>query len=168
MAADLYRSIVAQSRQPDFFARLGVADTIEGRFDLILVNAFVVFRRLKQDQAGRDLAQQVFDAMFAGLDQNMREMGIGDVGILKRVRKMSESYHGRIVAYEEGLRDGDEALASALNRNLYADTEVKPEQLAAMVRYVHLADAALATQKSEDLMNGIITFPDAPECMPEN
>ena len=82
-AFELYTAMVTQARQPDFYAKLGVPDTMEGRFDLILVHAFILFRRLKADDGDRDLAQHIFDVMFADLDQNMREMGIGDVGILK-------------------------------------------------------------------------------------
>jgi len=82
-AFELYTAMVTQARQPDFYAKLGVPDKMEGRFDLILVHAFILFRRLKADDGDRDLAQRIFDVMFADLDQNMREMGIGDVGILK-------------------------------------------------------------------------------------
>tara|TARA_B100000123_G_scaffold92140_1_gene66954 strand:+ start:1358 stop:1915 length:558 start_codon:yes stop_codon:yes gene_type:complete len=162
-AFELYTAMVTQARQPDFYAKLGVPDTMEGRFDLILVHAFVLFRRLKSDEGDKDLAQNIFDVMFADLDQNMREMGIGDVGILKRIRKMSESYHGRIVAYEEGVQSGAAELAAALNRNLYADTEVSDEQLMAMVGYVHDALASLAKQPILDLQRGVVHFPDAPK-----
>ena len=142
---------------------VGVADTMEGRFDLILVHAFVLFRRLKKDNESRELAQEIFDVMFSDLDQNMREMGIGDVGILKRIRKMSESYHGRIVAYEEGVQSGAIELAAALNRNLYADNEASDAQLMAMVGYINDALAHLDRQKTEELHNGVIHFPAVPE-----
>lgn len=162
-AFELYTAMVTQARQPDFYAKLGVPDTMEGRFDLILVHAFVLFRRLKSDKGDKDLAQAIFDVMFADLDQNMREMGIGDVGILKRIRKMSESYHGRIVAYEEGVQSGAAELAAALNRNLYADTTVTDEQLMAMVGYVNDALAVLAKQSILDLQKGGVHFPDVPK-----
>lgn len=161
-AFELYTAMVAQARHPDFYVNLGVPDTMEGRFDLILVHAFVLFRRLKTENGDRDLAQNIFDVMFADLDQNMREMGIGDVGILKRIRKMSESYHGRIVAYEEGVQSGAAELAAALNRNLFADTEVRDEQLMAMVGYVHQALTDLDRQEISDLQNGKVHFPDVP------
>ncbi|WP_430475451.1 ubiquinol-cytochrome C chaperone family protein [Thalassospira lucentensis] len=161
-AFELYTAMVTQARQPDFYAKLGVPDTIDGRFDLILVHAFVLFRRLKTDNGDRDLAQHIFDVMFADLDQNMREMGIGDVGILKRIRKMSESYHGRIVAYEEGVQSGAAELAAALDRNLFADTDVTDEQLMAMVGYVNDALASLDKQAILELQNGAVHFPDVP------
>ena len=162
-AFELYTAMVTQARQPDFYAKLGVPDTLEGRFDLILVHAFVLFRRLKSDDGDKDLAQAIFDVMFADLDQNMREMGIGDVGILKRIRKMSESYHGRVVAYEEGVQSGAAELAAALNRNLYADASATDEQLMAMVGYVNDALAVLSKQAILDLQNGVVHFPDAPK-----
>lgn len=162
-AFELYTAMVTQARQPDFYAKLGVPDTMEGRFDMILVHAFVLFRRLKVEDGDKDLAQHIFDVMFADLDQNMREMGIGDVGILKRIRKMSESYHGRIVAYEEGVQSGAAELAAALDRNLYADCDVSDEQLMAMVGYVHDALAALEKQTILQMQNGAVHFPDAPK-----
>jgi cytochrome b pre-mRNA-processing protein 3 len=161
-AFELYTAMVTQSRQPDFYAKLGVPDTIEGRFDLILVHAFILFRRLKADDGDRDLAQRIFDVMFADLDQNMREMGIGDVGILKRIRKMSESYHGRIVAYEEGVQSGAAELAAALDRNLFADRKVSNEQLMAMVGYIHDALTSLENQTILQMQNGAVHFPDVP------
>jgi len=162
-AFELYTAMVTQARKPEFYAKLGVPDTMEGRFDLILVHAFVLFRRLKSEDGDRDLAQNIFDVMFSDLDQNMREMGIGDVGILKRIRKMSESYHGRVVAYEEAVQSGAAELAAALNRNLYADTDATDEQLMVMVGYVHDALATLAKQPILDLQDGAVHFPDAPE-----
>tara|TARA_R110001583_G_scaffold27985_7_gene99758 strand:+ start:32242 stop:32931 length:690 start_codon:yes stop_codon:yes gene_type:complete len=159
----LYSALVSQARQPAFYTRLGVADTMEGRFDLILVHAFILFRRLKKDENSRELAQVIFDVMFADLDQNMREMGIGDVGILKRIRKMSESYHGRIVAYEEGAQSGAIELAAALKRNLYADTEVTDAQLMAMVGYINDALSELDKQNSQNLHSGVVYFPDVSE-----
>lgn len=161
-AFELYTAMVTQARQPDFYAKLGVPDTMEGRFDLILVHAFILFRRLKADDGDRDLAQHIFDVMFADLDQNMREMGIGDVGILKRIRKMSESYHGRIVAYEEGVQSGAAELAAALDRNLFADCNVSDEQLMAMVGYVHDALAKLEDQTILQMQNGAVHFPEVP------
>ncbi|MCC9622905.1 phage tail protein [Thalassospira sp. MA62] len=161
-AFELYTAMVTQARQPDFYAKLGVPDTMEGRFDLILVHAFILFRRLKDENSAKNLAQKVFDVMFADLDQNMREMGIGDVGILKRIRKMTEAYHGRVVAYEEGVQSGLADLAAALDRNLYADTEVQTEQLMAMVAYVQEALTMLANQPIEELQTGKVRFPDVP------
>tara|TARA_R110001583_G_scaffold178786_2_gene334820 strand:+ start:34997 stop:35542 length:546 start_codon:yes stop_codon:yes gene_type:complete len=155
----LYTALVSQARQPAFYIQGGVADTKEGRFDLILVHAFMLFRRLKTSPAQKELAQQVFDVMFADLDQNMREMGIGDVGILKRIRKMSESYHGRIVAYEEGIAAGDTALGAALDRNLFAETNVTVGQIAAMTSYIYATVDHLATLDDAALIRGEVSFP---------
>lgn len=158
----LYTALVNQARQPGFYLQGGVADTKEGRFDLILLHAFMLFRRLKGSSAQKELAQQVFDVMFADLDQNMREMGIGDVGILKRIRKMSESYHGRVVAYEEGVLAGDASLAAALDRNLFADTQVTPDQLAAMTAYVFATLDHLSLLDDDALLRGKVSFPAPP------
>lgn len=161
-AFKLYTAMVTQARKLEFYRDIGVADTMEGRFDLVLVHAFVLFRRLRGSAEQKDLAQTIFDVMFADLDQNMREMGIGDVGILKRIRKMSESYHGRIVAYEEGVEQGDDVLKAALDRNLFADASPTPAQLNAMTGYVHNALAHLATIPDLALQSGDVSFPDVP------
>lgn len=164
IASGLYTVLVAQTRRPAFYATLGVPDSVEGRFDLLLVHAFLLFHRLKSEGApAEQMAQDVFDLMFADLDQNLREMGIGDMGIGKRIRRMSEAYHGRVVAYEEGLAGDAESLRAALKRNLYAAAEPRPDQLAAMDTYIRREIDALAQQSFADLAAGKLRFGPAPE-----
>jgi len=125
----MYSAAVQAARDTWFYQPppdgLGVADTLDGRFDLISLHAFLVIRQLRrQPDPGAAIAQAVFDAMFSDMDRNLREMGVGDLGVSKRVRSMWEAFHGRASAYEAGLdaaeRDGDEsALAEALARNIW-------------------------------------------------
>ena len=117
----LYGTAVVAAREPYLYRSLGVPDTLDGRFDLIGVHAFLVIRRLGQGPApGPDLAQAVFDAMFADMDINLRELGVGDFGVGKRVRAMWEAFHGRAKVYETALAANDLAeLAAALERNVW-------------------------------------------------
>ena len=100
-ADQLYRRLVRQARDPVFYLHLGVPDTPDGRFDMIILHAFLVIRRLKAEHERTvGLAQAIFDLMFADMDQNLREMGVGDLGVSKRIKGMAEACYGRTVAYE--------------------------------------------------------------------
>lgn len=135
----LYRIAGDQSRLPVFYTDLGVADTFDGRFDMLVLHVHLLIRRLGADPAdGKRLAQQVFDVMLGDLDQGLRLAGVGDVGIGKRVKKMSNAYYGRAIAYDAAL-DGDDrsALAQAIRRNVYRERDDAgrgPETIAAYVR----------------------------------
>ncbi len=164
---ELYGAAVRAARHPAFFARLGVADTLDGRFDLIGLHVALLIRRLHRDAdpRGAALAQAVFDAMFADMDFNLREMGVGDMSIARRVKNMWEAFHGRAQAYEAPLEAGDRAaLAAALARNVWrgavAPTDAAPAELAALSFTI---DAALAAQPIEALARGQAAFPSPEE-----
>lgn len=167
----LYVAIVKQARLPEFYDSFGVQDTPEGRFDMVAVHCYLVIRRLRDDQ-GRtsELAQALFDIMFADLDQNLREMSYGDTGVAKRIKKMAEGFYGRVKAYDAGMDEGDNTsvLEQALDRNLYRDTPVTPEQLAAMSGYVRIQAANLATQDLNDMMAGKVSFSPPPPQVSRN
>ena len=157
----LYGAAVATARQAHFFADLGVPDTLDGRFDLVSLHTGLLVCRISRDPDPRAkaLAQAVFDAMFADMDVNLREMGVGDLAVGKRVKRMWEAFHGRAQAYDQALRAGDmTALAEALARNVWRGTapEAAPARLAALVA---AADAALAAQPFARLVQGQVTFP---------
>ncbi len=166
----LYVEIVRQSRLPVFYETFGVQDTPEGRFDLLAIHTYLVLRRLQHErERTAELAQALFDLMFADLDQNLREMGYGDTGVAKRIKKMAEAFYGRIKAYDEGLDalKGNSAtddcsafqvLEQALDRNLYRNTSVTADNLTIMARYVHKQAQHLETQGIGDLMAGILTL----------
>ena len=117
----LYGRAVAAARAPFLYTGLGVPDTLHGRFDLIGLHAFLLIRRFRRLPApGPDLAQAVFDAMFGDMDVNLREMGVGDLSVGKRVRTMWEAFHGRAQAYDAAMDAGDlGALEQALIRNVW-------------------------------------------------
>lgn len=154
-----YLQIVARAREPVFFLEHAVPDTLDGRFELIAVHAFLVLNRLKAEHAASaDFAQELFDAMFADLDRGLREMGASDIGVGRHVKEMAKGFYGRIVAYEQGLAAGDDRLAEALRRNLYGTASPPPEAVAAMACYIRSQAAALAQMRLQDLLSGQVKF----------
>lgn len=159
-ATELYAALVTQARRPEFYEACGVPDTVDGRFDMIAVHAFLLMRRLRAEgEAARGLSQSLFDIMFADMDQNLREIGVGDLGVGKRVKAMAQAFYGRVGAYDAGLDDpADPALAAALRRNLYRKTAPSEAQVAALVMYMRRENAALAGQPSDELHGGRVAF----------
>jgi cytochrome b pre-mRNA-processing protein 3 len=154
-----YASIVEHARRPDFFLRLDVPDTLDGRFEMIALHMFLVLNRLKAEhEATAEFAQALFDAMFADLDRGLREMGATDIGVGKRVKEMAKGFYGRIAAYEKGLEGDDKALSEALKRNLYGTVQPRPEAIAAIVRYMRTQAKALARQPVEAFFDNDIKF----------
>lgn len=160
-AAHLYVAAVEQARRPEFYRRCGVPDTLDGRFELIALHTFLALHRLAadSDQASRDIAQALFDRLFADMDRSLREMGVGDMGIGRRIQQMAQGFYGRMAAYRQALADGDEALEGALRRNLYGTVAVEPAMTALLVAYVRRAVAELADQPADDLAAGRVVFP---------
>ncbi len=155
----LYARIVAQARRSEFYETWAVPDSVDGRFELIVLHVFLVLQRLKQDGEPADaLAQSLFDTLFVDLDQSLREMGAGDLGVGKRVKRMVQAFYGRVEAYEAGLSQGEAALQEALRRNLYGTTTPEPRHLAALAGYLEDQSQILAAQTSSDLASGSLVF----------
>ncbi len=155
-AVALYDIIVAQSRKPEFYVHCGVPDTVDGRFDMIVLHAFVVLRRLKDRH--RDIAQALLEAIFDDMDRSLREMGAGDLGVGRRVKTMAKALYGRIAAYEGALGGDGAALAAALRRNLYGTVDPDLECVEAMVAYVHTETASVEQQSLESIAAGSLSF----------
>ncbi len=160
VATNLYNDLVAHARNPVFYTSYGVPDSELGRFEMICLHAFLLFRRLgKTDNDGRELSQAVHDLMFADIDRTLREQGIGDMGIGKRVKKLARNLYGRIAAYEAGFAAGPEELREALQRNLYATATASDREIEAMAAYIVDAIEALDGQPAPDVMAGQVSFP---------
>jgi cytochrome b pre-mRNA-processing protein 3 len=158
-AAELgYRRVVEQSRRPEFFTAYGVPDTLDGRFELICLHAFLYLYRLKSErpQSGR-FCQELFDTMFVDMDRSLREMGKSDLSVGKEVKRMARGFYGRIRAYEDGLAGEDRVLAAALARNLFG-TAKGALPLAAATAYVRRAAAQLGVQPAAELLAGHVVF----------
>jgi cytochrome b pre-mRNA-processing protein 3 len=153
-AARLYETIVRQSRDPWFYAELGVPDNVDGRFDMIVLHAWLVFRRLRElDQF--DLSQALFDEMFADMDENLRRLGVGDMSVGKNVKRMAEALYGRMNAYDEGVLAGDRELITVIQRNLYGTVEnPNGAWLAAMASYIRRQMKSTSSVSSTELKEG--------------
>jgi cytochrome b pre-mRNA-processing protein 3 len=160
-ARRLFDAIVAQSRRAEFYQHFGVPDTLDGRFDLMVLHVFMVIERLQGEAAAGDLPQVVVDRMFTILDLNLREMGVQDVGIGKRIKVMAEGFNGRINAYRTALADDDGgSLRQALHRNVFGAADIAGDQLANLEAYVRTAVAALRALPVRRLVEGYMAFPD--------
>lgn len=160
---DLHAAIVEQARQPAFYAQHGVPDSLDGRFDMLVLHAYLAFRRLKElGQPAEAMSQQLFDLIFDDMDANLREIGVGDLSVGKKVKKMAQAFFGRAAAYDAGLEPGaaPDVLEQALRRNVYG-TVANPAQndLAWLAGYTRSAIATLAAQPAESLLKGRIGFP---------
>lgn len=119
-AMQLYQSLVARARQPIFYAALGVPDTLDGRFEMITLHVFGALQRLDDAHA----SQALFDAMFRDMEANLREMGVGDLSVPKKMKFMMRAFNGRCHSYAVALRDGDRpVLIDALRRNVYGTVD---------------------------------------------
>lgn len=156
----LYGAIVDQARLPAFYNDCGVPDTVSGRFDLIGLHAYLVMRCLKgmANERGAGLSQRLFDIMFTDMDRNLREMGVGDLSVGKKVKGMAKAYYGRVKAYDEGLAGGPEALEAALRRNLFIETEPHDENVTQMAAYLVQSVAASSRWTIEQLEEGRLQF----------
>ena len=162
---ELYGHAVAAARDPYLYTDLGVPDTLDGRFDMVGLYTFLLIQRLKREPApGPALAQAVFDAMFSDMDINLREMGVGDLSVGRKVRVMWEAFHGRAAAYAAAMTAGDTvALETALARNVWRG-EPPPAGTAAALGHLVLAqETHLSAQDMTALAHGTVRFLTAKE-----
>ncbi len=118
-AAAVYARTAERARAPVLFAECEIPDTLDGRFDALALHAALMIDRLRREPDGEVLAQAFFDAMFRHLDLTLREIGVQDLGVGRRIKIMAEGFHGRALAYREALEQGGGALGEALRRNAY-------------------------------------------------
>jgi cytochrome b pre-mRNA-processing protein 3 len=136
----LYAAIVAAARQEKFYAQWGVPDTMDGRFDMQVLVTYLVLERLAEFGTDSELLRQALtDRFFAAMDAALREVGVGDISVGKKVRKMAEAFFGRTAAYKSA--GTEEALREALVRNIYADTDAS-----------HALDLARWTLRARELL----------------
>lgn len=159
-ARRLYDECVAQARLPVFYARFGVPDTVDGRFDVISIHVFGVLRRLSTEGPDeKAFGQRVFDQMFGDIDDSLREMGVGDTRVGKKVRGLAEAFYGRVAAYGSALDDGDEpALVDAITRNVF-DVEAPPIGAAPLAAYIRDMMKEFERQTASALIAGEVSWP---------
>jgi cytochrome b pre-mRNA-processing protein 3 len=127
----LYESLVSRARAPVFFTSFAVADSIDGRFDVLALHAWLVLAELK----GGEAAQSLTDAIFTGFDEAMREQGVGDMGLGHKLKAMADGFYGRMAAYDAAKDEAE--LAAALAKNLWrgAGVDARVRALAAYAQH---------------------------------
>ena len=156
----LYEAAIGQARQPGFYSGLGVPDTVEGRFELYTLHVVLVLHRLKgQGAVAAEISQGLFDTYLLALDDALREMGVGDLSVGKKMRKLGEAFYGRAKAYQAALEGGDHAgLAALIGRTVYVDQD--DAAVDRLADYVQRSTALLATQALEDILTAQLAWPD--------
>jgi cytochrome b pre-mRNA-processing protein 3 len=163
----LYGAIVAQARATAFYSHYGVPDTVEGRFELIVLHLVLMLWRLDPDRGGSDngrhrsrISQDLFDVFCRDLDANLREMGVGDLAVPRKMRSFGEAFYGRQAAYRAALAIPDAgALEDALARNILGGTGSDTGAVR-LARYARATANRLATQAESALVAGMAEFPD--------
>jgi cytochrome b pre-mRNA-processing protein 3 len=165
----LYGAIVAQARSTAFYTRYGVSDSVEGRFELIVLHLVLVLRRLGGEQTPgprqrsprtfERIGQQLFDVFCRDLDDNLREMGVGDLAVPRRMREFAEAFYGRQAAYGTALDAADQReLEKALARNIFGVAEAN-DSAVRLANYVRAAAQQLAATANDTLLAGRVAFP---------
>ncbi|GJL84946.1 MAG: hypothetical protein DHS20C02_07210 [Micavibrio sp.] len=157
-ARQLYASAFNHTRMPCFYQEYAVPDTLDGRFDLLLLHLFLIINRMQgEGRKGAQLGQAMFDVAFADVDQGLRENGIGDMGLPKHMRRMMLAFNGRMHSYAEAVESSE--LDKTLARNLYGTLEnPRADVLSRMSAYVTETMAWLGKQQSERIFEGQIEF----------
>lgn len=157
----IYGALVTQARRPRFYLEGGVPDTLDGRYELVVLHVVLVLRRLKR--AGPEaeaLARRIQEVMVEDFDRCLREMSIGDSGVAKRVKAMLKGFAGRLGVYSAGLESADDGgLDVAFDNNLYGTvSQVPAAARAALIAYTRAQAAALAGRPLEALLAGNVEF----------
>jgi len=173
VVARLYDTIVQAARRPEPYERWGVPDSLDGRFDMLVLHAFVVFRRLgalMREEAARTsvkeyqtepggLSQALFDHLIRDLDSNLRESGVSDMRIGSKVKARTRAFYGRVSAYEAGLAEADDVtLRDALDRNVYTTVETPDAGLTALAAYLRRLVADADRWTWDDLARGTVSL----------
>lgn len=156
-AHEVYIKLVNQARKPFFFQECGVSDTLDGRFDVIVLHLFLLTHRLKNNSP--EFLRDIWEVFFSDMDRSLREMGASDTGIGKRIKKMAQAFYGRIDAYEKTLAD-EAAFRESIIRNLYREVAVDEEKISALIAYVIGNLECLQKQDIAAITSGDLRFCD--------
>jgi cytochrome b pre-mRNA-processing protein 3 len=155
----IYGMIVTQAREPIFYRDLGVPDTVNGRFDLLLLHLWLLLRRLRTVQGATELSQALFDRFCEDMDDNLREMGVGDQTVPKRMKAFGEAFYGRVQAYDQAIEGTAEVLASAICKNILNGTGM--DQAQRLAAYARATEADLGRTDETALLGASFKFPPA-------
>ena len=154
----LYDTIGRQARAAVFFERLAVPDTIDGRFDLLLLHVFLALEALKREQRGAALAKELVNVTFAGFDDALRQLGVSDFGMSRRIRAMADAFYGRLESYSNALADPAK-MRDAILRNVFRGDVAHEPAATLLAKY---ALAAFVALEPGALLQGDANFPPPP------
>jgi len=150
-----YKGIVAMARNIKLYEKGGVPDTFEGRYELIVLHSHVFIRRLiKSGTVGKSISQKIIDILVKDFDNSLRELGVGDLSVGKKIKKMLEGYYGRAEAYEKALYDGPKSLVTALKKNLYGSIEPANLEIEYIRNYICNLRDELDVKSDSELSGG--------------
>ncbi len=150
-AETLFEGLNEQARRPEFYERARAPDTVEGRFEVLALHMFLIIRRLKRDAPASDrLSAAIQEVFFRRLDHALRELGVGDLSIGRKIRGLAEAFYGRASAYEKAMGDGArDAISAALARNVFESADAA--RALPLADYLVKADQLLAEAPEHDL-----------------
>lgn len=156
-----YATLTSAARQPGFYLHMGVPDTVMGRFEMLSAVMILYFRRTRASgTSGQEIAQEIVDAFFQDLDHSIRELGIGDQGVPKRMKKLAGMFYGRLESYAAALENSDaETLAAALKRNIYPQADAATPEMEKLAQWMITASETLVEQSEEIVATGAVTLP---------
>ena len=159
-AASVYASVVEAARNRAFYARLGVPDTLDGRFEILSIMLHAVCRRLVHgNDPDTAFSRRITEHFVVDMDSNLREIGVSDVRVAKKMKTLYGAYSGRIAAYDIALASGGNALEKAVARNVFPDGA--PEgAAAALAAYIRAVETMLEGISTADIGDGHVAFPD--------
>jgi cytochrome b pre-mRNA-processing protein 3 len=161
----LYALVAETARKPEPYRDLGVPDTFEGRFEMLTLCATLVLRRLADLPApAGDLARDLADTIFREFDRALRESGVGDLGVPKKMKTLASAFYGRAHAYQQALAEAGPALEEALLRNVFGGAAEHRSGAAALAGWTREAAVALDRTGFEDIVAGRVPFPAFPSC----
>lgn len=156
-----YAALTATARTPAFYADLAVPDTVMGRFEMLSLVLILFFRRTaKSGRSGQELAQEIIDAFFQDVDHSIRELGVGDQSVPKRMKKFAGMFYGRLESYSQALEADDaERLAEALSRNIYPQNADDAPTLGGLAAWAIEAEKALKNVTEDQVASGALVMP---------
>ena len=162
--ARLHAGLMRGARQPAFYSEFGVPDTLDGRFEMAALHGALLVRRLGRAEApGPDVARDLTDAIFEGFDIALRETGVGDLTVPKRMKKLAQNYLGRLKAYDVGLdQSADGPISEAIARNVFGVAGAHAGSPALpLARYMRAAEQRLGATSLDALLSGGAEWPEA-------
>lgn len=159
-ATELYGAVVARAREPHFYAVLGIPDTPEGRYEMIVMHLVQVLERLRAEgPGGVGLSRALIETFVADMDGAMREMGVGDLSVPKKVKSAAAGLYARADAFRQGVEGPDRAaLGRAIGRLTLVAAEDDP-RAAALAEYYRATWSAVRTLPASEVMDGRLAFP---------